>query len=111
MRRPSELAERLAQRIRDTFASMGYVATIGACNFRPVIGFWKRVDVYRWQVYMDIAKKGGRFQRIELSSWDTMTECVRNGLSISPPHSLESSWEAHAADSPSSTPNKEVPGG
>lgn len=93
----SELKERVAQNIRDAIAEMGFSINIFPGDFRVVSGFWRRVDVFRWQVYADLYD-GSRWTRIEISSWDTLSACARKGMTIRAPGYLVASWEADAAE-------------
>lgn len=95
----SELKQKVAQNIREAFAGMGHSINIFPGDFRTANGFWRRVDVYRWQIYGDFYNKdAGRYQRIEISSWDTLSACARKGMTVTPPGSLFSSWEANAVE-------------
>lgn len=85
--------------IRDEIKADGHECNIFPSDFRVAQGFWRRVDVYRWQIYVEINDlASGRFIREEISRWDTLTDCGRHGIEIDVNHSNGfSSWiEAHA---------------
>lgn len=81
MGKPSELKQKVAQNLRDAFAKEGIVINIFPGDFRTADGFWRRVDVYRWQIYVDMFTND-RWQRVEVSSWDNLTDCAKKGLTV-----------------------------
>lgn len=47
-----------------------------------VEGVWRKADVHRWSgLGLDRMREPPR--RLEVFSWDTMTDCVRNGFTVS----------------------------
>lgn len=96
----SELKDRVAQKIIDEFERLGFGCILYPGDFRTADGFWRRCDVYRWQIYVQLAEVGGngRWDQVELSSWDTLTACGRHGIEISFKGHLGSfgNWEADA---------------
>jgi len=103
--RPSQLKQKVAQLIRDEFDRMGIRANLFAGDFRTADGFWRRVDVYRWQIYLELYHPEqviegevvpGRFKRDELCCWESLTDCAKRGISISlnPSGSFSKVWEA-----------------
>ncbi len=59
------MKERVAELLRE---HLGW--RISASDIVPVSGFWKRVDVYRWEVYHPTLGKFG--------CWQTMTQFVKD---------------------------------
>jgi hypothetical protein len=57
------MRERVAELLREHLGWRVY-----ARDVYPVTGFWKRVDVYRWEVHTPDGKFG---------CWETMTEFVK----------------------------------
>ncbi len=97
MKRPSEIKQRVAQNIRDAFAATGIACNVFAGDFRTADGAWRRADVYRWQIYVDI-NRGGRWERVEVSGWDTLKDCARKGMEVHQNETMLSKpWEAESA--------------
>lgn len=48
--------------------------SVNAEMLHPVAGFWKRQDVYRWE--------SSSIGHYTVSSWCTMTDCVRHGIRV-----------------------------
>lgn len=67
----------VAHKLRELLSAQGFRVTL----LMPVSGHWKKrsTDVYRWQAH---AVFEGR--EVNLSCWDTMTECVRRGITVDP---------------------------
>ena len=62
----------------------------------PAQGHWRtdvRADVYRWEGQ---GTKDGHV--VLLCCWDTMTKCVRNGITVT--HERGWSYEIHAKEKP-----------
>lgn len=93
MKRRSDLKERVAQNLRDAFKARDLLCNVFPGDFRCVEGFWKRADVYRWQIYVDLWD-GIHWQRVEVSSWATLKECARKGMTVDPPNFNRNGWEA-----------------
>lgn len=94
MKRPSELKQRVAQNLRDAFEARGIACSVFPGDFRTADGFWRRVDVYRWQIYADIFRNG-RWERVEVSGWDPLKDCARKGLTVEQnQYMLSKPWEA-----------------
>lgn len=81
MKRPSVLAENIAQKIRDAFQEMGIQCSLFAGDFRTADGFWRKVDVYRWQIHVQLYVNEMWIQA-EVSSWASMSMCRRGKLVI-----------------------------
>lgn len=68
-------------------------------DLKPVSGYWKKMDVYRWESVVKTGVDegsglGGR--TVLVVSWDTMTECVRNGIEVVEKNPY--SFEVHAKE-------------
>lgn len=72
---PSKLRERCAEILSTTFPEWDIVAE----DIHPVTGFWKRVDVYRWEAYFYLKKRytNGERMGINIGCWWNLTEFVR----------------------------------
>ncbi len=87
------MRERLAVLLcREGFAVTEY-------DLIPVTGYWKRADVYRWESVG--AKRNADPMNglgVTIVSWDTMTECVRNGITVA--QDPQSPWwfDVHAKE-------------
>lgn len=58
-------------------------------DIRPAMGYWrtsKFSDVYRWEGFAKVLKRDDLPEGtdVTLSSWDTMTSCVRLGITLDP---------------------------
>ena len=98
MSRPSALKKKVAHLLRDEYEKLGIMCNIFPGDFRTADGFWRRVDVFRWQIYVELYCADRKWRREEISSWDTLTECGRHGITIdySNRGGILHSWEAHA---------------
>jgi hypothetical protein len=54
-------------------------AKVDPDEIRPVYGGWKKLDVYRWEVYIEV--EPGVF--VFVGSWSTMAACARYGITTS----------------------------
>ncbi len=75
MTTPSKLRERAAEILSAAFPDWD----IAAEDIIPVSGFWKRVDVYRWQASFYRKSRYTNGDRIPMSigCWDSLTEFVK----------------------------------
>lgn len=69
------LRERAAEILSTTFPDWDITAE----DIYPVTGFWKRVDVYRWEAYFHLKKVYSNGNRIPMSigCWENLTEFVK----------------------------------
>lgn len=75
MKHPSKLKERCAEILSNAFPDWD----IAAEDIHPVSGFWKRVDVYRWEAYFHLKKRYTNGDRVPMSigCWVSLTEFVK----------------------------------
>lgn len=104
--RPSANALKLAEKLRDGFERCGFGRLdISATEFDFVSGGWKKLDVYRWEVWAELTRPDGYIGRVTIGSYDTLADCVKSGgvdISADETHSYRhksictgSSFEAH----------------
>lgn len=63
----------------------GVEAAVNPDRLDPARGYWRtdpRADVMRWEGDIRV-KVNGSWVTLAVGSWDTMTDCVRNGLAAS----------------------------
>lgn len=85
--RPSENSEKFCERLRIEFKAQGF----GNLNISPsklmfVSGGWKRLDVYRWEVWAELTRPDLSYtDKISMGGYDTLKDCVikKNKLEIS----------------------------
>lgn len=77
--------ERLARMLEAAFTAIGEEASVQASELRPATGYWRtdhRADAFRWEGRCRVRLKDGTWTVRGLDSWDTMTDCVRSGVTI-----------------------------
>lgn len=63
------------ERLEKLLSDLGFAVPVDA--IRPVQGYWKRQDVYRWE-----ARLGFEGREVSVCSWDTVSDCVRYGIEL-----------------------------
>jgi len=86
VRRPSENCVKLAQKLRDGFERDGFgKLLISPTEFFFVSGFWKKMDVYRWEVWCELIRPDSCLVRIHIGSMYCVKDCVKkHGVDIRP---------------------------
>lgn len=80
-RTASPVARHMPGRVRVALAALLSKETgrqVNPEDVVPATGWWRtdcRADCYRWEIATGPSK-------LVLGSWDTMTECVRNGITV-----------------------------
>lgn len=63
------------ERLEDALCDLGFGVERGAV--KPVSGYWKKQDVFRWEARLHFE---GRV--VQVSSWETVSDCVRFGIEM-----------------------------
>lgn len=86
MARIGRTRERLPGFLVKAFADIGITARFEPKYLRPAEGYWRTsiyADVYRWEGQGEMLLSDGSWSTISVDSWDTMTDCVRHGCTVS----------------------------
>ena len=70
---------KLAEKIVELGAKEGAVVDCDPADLRPAEGYWRtpKADVKRWEGRIGIVTEHGKRRTVDISSWDTMTDCCR----------------------------------
>ena len=71
---------RLAEMIRQEVEKLGVKVRVDPSKLWPNQGYWRidyRADVMPWEGVVEIQLETGKWQRISVHSWSTMTDCIR----------------------------------
>lgn len=75
---PSDNAIKLAVKLREAFLRCRFgELDISPSEFMFVSGGWKKLDVYRWEVWANLTRPDGFKLRVSIGSYDTMSDCVK----------------------------------
>lgn len=84
-KRVGKTRKRLALKLEAAFLAIGEVAMVEAEALRSAAGYWRtdyRADTYRWEGQCRVRLSDGSWMAFGLDSWDTMTDCVRSGVTV-----------------------------
>jgi hypothetical protein len=79
-----KIRQQLAKAIEQAFAAKDIIVYCDPANLWPAQGAWRtdtRLDVMRWEGFIQTSNNQGRMVRHTIESWDTMSDCLK-GFSI-----------------------------